>query len=366
MTGMHVLAVNAGSSSLKLSVIGANDETLAETELQGSPAGSAHEDALFGFIAAQRDLAAVGHRIVHGGAVLRAPAIVDDTVRAQLDVTAQLAPLHVPPALAVLDAVRARTHLPQVACFDTAFHATLPAAATTYAIPRAWREDYGIRRFGFHGLSCAWALRRASAMLGRSTESLRLVVAHLGAGASVTAIRDGRSADTSMGFTPLEGLVMATRSGTVDPGALLYVQTHGGVRAAAMNDALERESGILGLGGSSDMREILSRAGAGDAEAALARDVYVHRACALVSGVAASLERLDAIVFTGGVGEHAGEIRNRICEGLSVLSVVAPDAVGPAGGDEVISAPGALVGVLVVRAREDLEISREVRELIWP
>lgn len=366
MTEMHVLAVNAGSSSLKLSVIGANDETLAETELPGAQAGSAHEDALFGFIAAQQGLGAVGHRIVHGGAVLQAPVIVDDTVRAKLDVAAQLAPLHVPPALAVLDAVRARTRLPQVACFDTAFHATLPAAATTYAIPRAWREDYGIRRFGFHGLSCAWALRRASAMLGRSTESLQLVVAHLGAGASVTAIRDGRSADTSMGFTPLEGLVMATRSGTVDPGALLYVQTHGRVGPAAMNEALERGSGTLAIGGSADMRAILARAGAGDAAAVLARDVYVHRARALLSAVAASLDRLDAIVFTGGVGEHADEIRSRICKGLGVLGVVAPDAVGPIKGDAVISTPQALVKVLVVRAREDLEISREVRELIRP
>jgi acetate kinase len=361
---MHVLVVNAGSSSLKLSVIGDRDETVAETELQGSPAGAIHDEALFGFIAAQRDLGAVGHRIVHGGVELRAPVIVDDAIRARLDVTAQLAPLHVPPALAVLDAVRQRTKLTQVACFDTAFHATLPAAATTYAIPTSWREDFGIRRFGFHGLSCAWSLRRASSLLARGPESLQLVVAHLGAGASVTAVRDGRSADTSMGFTPLEGLVMATRSGTVDPGALLYMQTHGGIGPAAMNDTLERASGTLGLGGSADMREILARAAAGDAQAALTSDVYVHRARALLCGVAASLDRLDAIVFTGGVGENAGEIRNRICTGLGVLGVVTPDGTIPPDGDAVISAPTADVAILVIRAREDLEISREVRELI--
>ena len=363
---MHVLVVNAGSSSLKLSVIGEREDTLAETELDGSPAEAAHEDALFRFIEAQHDLGAVGHRIVHGGAALRTPVVVDDAVRTQLEATAQLAPLHVPPALAVLDAVRERTNLTQVACFDTAFHATLPDAATTYAIPAGWREEFGIRRFGFHGLSCAWSLRRASSLLERRAESLHLVVAHLGAGASVTAIREGRSADTSMGFTPLEGLVMATRSGTVDPGALLYVQTHGAVGAAAMNDALERDSGILGLGGSADMREILTRANRGDAQAVLARDVYVHRACAMLSSVAASLDHLDAIVFTGGVGEHAAEIRHRICAGLGVLGVVAPTATIPPDGDAVISGPTSRVAILVVRAREDLEISREVRELIHP
>ncbi|HUZ68293.1 MAG TPA: acetate/propionate family kinase [Candidatus Saccharimonadales bacterium] len=358
---MNILVVNAGSSSLKLSVIGKDEATLAETEFEGAPEGATHDGALLHFIDAQRDLGAAGHRIVHGGAVLRAPVIVDDAVRAQLETTARLAPLHVPPALAVLDKVRGYTSLTQVACFDTAFHASLPAAATTYAIPLLWREDFGIRRYGFHGLSCAWSLRRAASLLGRPPASLQLVVAHLGAGASVTAIRDGHSVDTSMGFTPLEGLVMATRSGSVDPGALLYMQTHGGIGPAAMNDTLERASGTLGLAGSADMREILAR---GDANAALARDVYVHRARALLSGVAASLDRLDAIVFTGGVGENAGEIRSRICAGLGVLGVVTPAGTTVPHCDAVISAPTADVAILVVRAREDLEISREVRELI--
>ena len=358
---MNILVVNAGSSSLKLSVIGKDEATLAETEFEGAPEGATHDGALLHFIDAQRDLGAAGHRIVHGGAVLRAPVIVDDAVRAQLETTARLAPLHVPPALAVLDKVRGYTSLTQVACFDTAFHASLPAAATTYAIPLLWREDFGIRRYGFHGLSCAWSLRRAASLLGRPPASLQLVVAHLGAGASVTAIRDGHSVDTSMGFTPLEGLVMATRSGSVDPGALLYMQTHGGIGPAAMNDTLERASGILGLAGSADMREILAR---GDANAALTRDVYVHRARALLSGVAASLDRLDAIVFTGGVGENAGEIRSRICAGLGVLGVVTPAGTTVPHCDAVISAPTADVAILVVRAREDLEISREVRELI--
>ncbi|HVC05654.1 MAG TPA: acetate/propionate family kinase [Candidatus Acidoferrales bacterium] len=364
MTGTNVLAVNAGSSSLKLSVIGENDATLAETELEGPPAGGGHDRALLHFIDAQQDLGAVGHRIVHGGPELRTPVIVDPSVRRQLDATAQLAPLHVPPALAVLDTVRQHTSLTQVACFDTAFHASLPAAASTYAIPSSWRTDFGIRRYGFHGLSCAWSLRRAASLLGRTADSLNIVVAHLGAGASVTAIRDGRSADTSMGFTPLEGLVMATRSGSVDPGALLFIQTHGGMAAPAMNDALERSSGILALGGSADMRDILARADAGDAQAALARDVYVHRARALLSGVAASLDRLDAIVFTGGIGENATEIRDRICSGLGVLGVVASDTVPPHDGDAVMSGAMARVAILVVHAREDLEISREVRELL--
>ncbi len=360
---MPVLVVNAGSNSLKLSVIGDGDATLAATEFSRPPDASMR-DSIFGFLAKQDDVTAIGHRIVHGGPALTHTVVVDDAVRAQLDIAAAMAPLHVPPALAILDALRERSGLMQIACFDTAFHSSLPVAATTYAIPERWRDEYGIRRYGFHGLSCAWALRRCASILDRDPATLQIVVAHLGGGASVTAIRNGRSVDTSMGFTPLEGLVMETRSGTVDPGALLYLQTTAGVGAEAMSDTLERGSGILALGGSADMREILSAAAAGNAPAALARDVYVHRARALLSGVVASLDRLDAIVFTGGVGENATEIRDGICDGLRLLGVTKPDPTIVLDADGVISGTSAAVPVLIVHAREDLEIAREMRELI--
>jgi acetate kinase len=360
---MHVLAVNAGSNSLKLSVIDDGDETLAATELTRPPDRSMH-DAVLSFVAEQRDIGAVGHRIVHGGPALTRTVVVDDAVRAQLSVAAAMAPLHVPPALDILDAIRERSTLPQVACFDTAFHVSLPAAATTYAIPQTWREAYGIRRYGFHGLSCAWSLRRCASLLDRDPATLQIIVAHLGGGASVTAIREAHSVDTSMGFTPLEGLVMETRSGSVDPGALLYLQTTAGITPEAMSDALERGSGLLALGGSADMREVLAHAAAGEPAAALARDVYVHRARALLAGVASSLDRLDAIVFTGGVGENAAEIRDGICKGLRLLGVTKPDASIRFDGDGMISRTSASVPILLVHAREDLEIARETRELI--
>jgi acetate kinase len=360
---VRVLVANAGSSSLKLSVIADGEETLAETQL-GQPSEAGVMQALLAFAAKQEHLDAVGHRIVHGGPDLQSAVLVDERVRAQLNVAAEIAPLHVLPALHVLDALREHTDVPQIACFDTSFHAALPAPASTYAIPPAWRERYGIRRYGFHGLSCAWSLQRASRLLARPANELQLLVAHLGAGASVSAIRHGHSIDTSMGFTPLEGLVMSTRSGTVDPGAILWLQTAHGLTASEVTQQLEHASGTLGLGGSADMREVLERAATGDASAALARDVYVHRARALFASMAASLERIDAIVFTGGVGENAAEIRDLICRGLYVLGVARPTRTAAPGADAVISAASAAVAILVTHAREDLEINREVRELI--
>jgi acetate kinase len=352
---MRILVVNAGTSSLKLSVIGDGDETLGERELgvPGATAAPAVED----FARDLGPLDAVGYRFVHGGAELRHAVVVDDEVRKSLDAVIELAPLHMPPALLLLDTLRRLLQVPHIACFDTGFHASLPPASYTYALPQRWRA-FGVRRFGFHGLSCAWSLRRAASLLERSTDDLQLIVAHLGSGASVTAIRDGRSADTSMGFTPLEGLVMATRSGSVDPGALVWLQTSRGVTADQLFSGLEEESGLLGLAGTGDMREVERRAAAGDHAAALAIDVYVHRACAEIASVAASLERVDALVFTGGVGEHSAEIRESICAGLSVLAL--PRTLGARGDDDgVITETGVLPAVLLVRAREDLEVARE-------
>jgi acetate kinase len=360
---MRILVLNAGSSSLKVSVIGDGDDTLESVEL-GAPDNAATLSALTGRLNAWKPVDVVAHRIVHSGPHLRDTVIVDDRVRRLLDAAAELAPLHVPPALHILDLARSLLPVPQVACFDTSFHATLPAAAATYALPTRWREEYGVRRYGFHGLSCAWSLRRAAALLDTDARALDLLVAHLGSGASVTAIRDGVSVDTSMGFTPMEGLVMATRAGTIDPGALLWLQTARGVTASEMGDALEHRAGLTALAGTGDMRALLAAAAAGEESALLARDVYVHRARSLFAAMAASLRRLDAIVFTGGVGEHAAEIRSAICAGLRVLRVGTEAAGAGSGVDAVISPAGAPVALLVVHAREDLQMAREVRALL--
>jgi acetate kinase len=262
--------------------------------------------------------------------------------------------------LAVLPAV------PSVACFDTAFHATIPAAAATFALPEEWRARWSLRRYGFHGLSHAYASRRAAELLGRDVGSLRLVTCHLGAGASLAAIRGGRSVDTTMGFTmgftPLDGLVMATRSGTVDPGLVLWLEEHARMPAAELASALEHRSGLYGLAGTADMRETLLRAAAGDTRAELARETYLHRLRASIAGMAAAMDGLDAIVFTGGVGESSAEIRQRAMDGLGFLGVaVDPTSNDEGAGDREIGAPAAVVRALVIAAREDIEIARQVR-----
>ncbi len=354
---MRLLVVNAGSSSLKLSVVEADDRIGAEREL-GSPGDAASLEGLRDFVAAAGAVDGVGHRVVHGGPQLSEAAVVDDEVRRRLDAGAEIDPLHVPPALAILDELRSRMAVPQVVCVDTAFHARLPEAARTYAIPAAWRE-LGVRRYGFHGLSFAWSLRRTAELLGRPEAELQIVVAHLGSGSSVCAIRDGHSVDTSMGFTPVEGLVMATRSGSVDPGALLWLLGRPGLSVAAMLDALEHSSGLQALAGTPDMRTVLTGAAQGAAEARLARDVWVHRAAREVAAMSASLDRLDALVFTGGIGEHSAEIREAVLARLGVLGLSAETTDG---ADPERPAPRP--AVLVVPAREELEIARQVRGLL--
>jgi acetate kinase len=329
---VRVLVVNAGSSSLKLSVIGDDDATLSAHALElpdGQVRAGAVAAALEGLPAAD----AVGHRVVHGGGATE-PALIDADARERIAGLRHLAPLHQARALAGIDAVaRARPGVPAVACFDTAFHAHLPAAAATYPLPREWRERYGLRRFGFHGLSHAWVTRQVD-------PSARLVSCHLGAGASLAAIRHGRSVDTTMGFTPLEGLVMATRSGTVDPGMLTWLLREGELSLEALDHGLEHESGLTGLAGSGDMRELLAR---DDADARLGLDVYVHRLRAYIAAMAASLGGLDVLVFTGGVGEHAAPIRERTVDGLGFL--------GP-------------FETRVITSREDLEAARQVRSVV--
>jgi len=291
---------------------------------------------------------------------------VQGPVEAELRTLTELAPLHQPKALAALDAVSAvLPDVPVVACFDTAFHASIPAAAATYALPRAWRERFALRRYGFHGLSHAWVAARAPGLLGRDGASLRIVSCHLGAGASLCAIAGGRSVDTTMGFTPLEGLVMATRSGSVDPGLLMWLLQRGGLSQHELAEALEHGSGLLGLCGSADMREVLERAQRGDEAASLALEVYVHRLQAGIAAMAAPLDGLDALVFTGGVGEHAAAVRELAAGGLGFLGVaIDPRLNVEAAGDVEISAPGASARTLVITAREDVEIARAVRGVL--
>lgn len=365
--GARVLVVNAGSSSLRLRVIGGGDEPLAAVD-EAAVAGEADaREVLAAFLDDAPAPDAAGHRIVHGGADLVAPVLLDAQVEAVLGVASELAPLHDPPALAAVRALRAlRPDLPAVACFDTAFHATLPAAASTYALPAAWAERWPLRRFGFHGLAHAWSTRRAAELLGRDPAELRLVTAHLGAGASLAAVAGGRCVDTTMGFTPLEGLVMATRSGSVDPGLLLWVMRRSGIGPEEAERALDRDAGLLGLSGrSADLREVLAAAAAGDERCALAVDVYVHRLVAGVAAMTAALGGLDALVFTGGVGEGSAEIRRRAAAGLGFLGVEIDEARNAGSPrDAGIAATGAATEVLVVHAREDLEIARTTRAVL--
>jgi acetate kinase len=373
---MRVLVVNAGSSSLKLTLLaclppGVGDArecdgqntTIASRELE-APRAQVDPDRLRAALDSPlREADAVGHRIVHGGERFRKAVRIDADVETAMRELIDLAPLHQPKSLAALDAVTgALPDLPAVACFDTAFHATLPEAAATYALPAKWRERWGLRRYGFHGLSHAWVARRAPDLLGRDSSGLRIVSCHLGAGASLCAIKDGHSLDTTMGFTPLEGLVMATRSGSVDPGMLLWLAEHEELSVSELADALEHRSGLLGLCGSADMREVLARVDSGDRQARLALDVYLHRLRGAIAAMAAALEGMDVLVFTGGVGEHSPSVRSHTAEGLGFLGVNLDEARNrQAVGDADIGADGAGVRTLVLASREDLEIARQVR-----
>jgi acetate kinase len=360
-----ILIVNAGSSSLKLRVLDDADSVVGSVDLP-PPRGEADAATLKAAIGPFGDVHAVGHRIVHGGNLFSGPVLIDPAVRQQLGVLTDLAPLHQPKSLAALDAVQAvLPDVPAVACFDTAFHATIPDFAATFALPAEWRERWSLRRFGFHGLSHAYVSRRAPEVLGSDPSALRIVSCHLGAGASLAAVQGGRSVDTTMGFTPLDGLVMATRSGSVDPGLVLWLESHAGMPAEELSSALEHRSGLYALAGTADMREVLTRAAAGDSRAELAREVYLHRLRGSVAAMAAALGGLDAVVFTGGVGENSAEIRSRAMDGLGFLGVRADAGRNTAGtGDREIGGPGAPVRSLVISAREDLEIARQVREVL--
>ena len=361
---MRILTVNAGSSTLKIHAVGRDEAVEAEATLEewdGELGAAAMEQLLDGLPGVD----AVGHRVVHGGRDLTAATVVTPQVEAAIGALSPLAPLHQARALVALTAFRAALPaLPHVACFDTSFHASLPASARTYALPRRWRERWGLERFGFHGLSHGWAASRGANIAGVSPDA-RIVTCHLGAGASVCAIVRGQSVDTTMGFTPLDGIVMATRSGAIDPGLVLWLVSEAGLTASEVASGLERNAGLAGLAGSGDMRDVLRRRAAGDESAVLAFDVYVHRLRQGVASMAASAGGIDLLVFTGGVGEHAPSVRAATADGLAMLGIeVDPSANEAASGDAVVSTPRAAATTAVVTSREDLEIARQVRGLL--
>jgi acetate kinase len=316
------------------------------------------------------DLLAVGHRVVHGGERFSAPTIVDDAVLRAVDELAGLAPLHNPAcATGVRAARKLLPDVPHVAVFDTAFHRDLPARARTYAVPADWRERLGVRRYGFHGTSHAYVSRRTAALLGRPPQDVSMVVLHLGNGASACAVDGGRSVDTSMGMTPLAGLVMGTRSGDVDPALTEYLNRVAGLGPADVDEQLNQAGGLLALAGASDVREVTARAGQGDASAQLALDVYCYRIRCYVGAYYAALGRLDAIAFTAGVGENSALVRARSLAGLERLGIAVDEArnarhPGPGGGERVISPDGAPVTVLVVPTDEEREIARQTAEVV--
>jgi acetate kinase len=353
---VRVLTVNAGSSSLKLSLVDSGGSGDA-TEFGGT---ATEFDDLGDALRSEPD--AVAHRVVHGGPTLGAATVIDDEVEAELDRLTELAPLHQPPALDGIRRARAALpDVPHVACPDTVFHRTLPAEAATYPVPREWREDFGIHRYGFHGLAHGYTARRMRELL---PDARRVVIAHLGAGASLCAVLDGRSVDTTMGFTPEDGLVMATRCGAIDPGIVTWLSTARKLAPAEVAETMATRSGLLGLAGTGNMKEILEAGGG------LAIDVYLHRLCGLIGSMVAALDGLDALVFTGGSGEKSAELRRLATERLGWLGV-AVDAernaeVPDSGPDDTadIGTAGAAVRTVVVHVREDLEAARMTRELL--
>jgi acetate kinase len=378
---VRVLVLNPGSSTLKAVVLEPpGRDPLAAIEVgRGDDASRAADrtavvakalDALAADGVAADTIDAVGHRVVHGGVRLTAAALVDDAVLAAIDAASELAPLHNPVAADTIRAARTLLPVPHVATFDTAFHATLPAEAIRYAVPDPWSAEWGVRRFGFHGLSVAWSTRRVGELLERPPSGLGLVVAHLGSGCSVTAVDGGRSVQTSMGMTPLEGLVMGTRAGSLDPGILLALLRDGRRTAEELADDLDHRSGLLGLSGrSADIRELLAAEAEGDEPARLALAVFVRSAAAGIAAAATALPALDALVFTGGIGEHSGPIRQRIVARLGVLGlgplpdVEAAEDGGSSERDRPLST-GPKPRVLRVAAREDIVIADATVDLI--
>jgi acetate kinase len=365
-----ILVLNSGSSSVKYRLIDPTEPAGhrgGKVERIGEAGGvvdhaAAVERILSELPVDRRSITAVGHRVVHGGDRFTTPVVIDDDVVAAIEALVALAPLHNPGSVAGIRAARAALPgVPQVASFDTAFHASMPAAATTYAIDRELAGRWGIRRYGFHGLSYRYVAGRTAELLGAPLERLNLIVLHLGNGASAAAIEGGRSVETSMGFTPLEGLVMGTRSGDLDPAVPLFLQRTAGLDPVALDDLLEHRSGLAGLCGDNDLRDVLRRRADGDRAAVLAFDVYCHRIRKYVGAYFAVLGRVDAIVFTAGVGEHAPEVRAASLGGLSGWGVIVDTGRNRTGdGARLISPAGAPVAVCVVPTDEESAIAQDV------
>jgi acetate kinase len=362
-SGSTVVTVNAGSSSLHLHVVRLPGEVLARRDVRHPPASEPAARALTEFcheVAERFEVGAVGHRLVHGGPAVQRPTVADRATLRAAGQAATLAPMHVPASLRLAEtAMMALPQVPHVLCPDTAFHADLPEPASTYSLPHAWRQKFGLRRYGFHGLSYAWAVRRAAELLGREVSELQLLLTHLGGGCSVCAVRAGRSVDTSMGFTPLEGVPMTTRSGSVDPGMLLWLIQHGGLDVDEVADGLYHRSGLLGLSMlSDDTRELVPAAERGHKAAALALNVFTHGVRRGLAAMVASLSRIDALVFTGEIGWAQSEVRQAVCAGLRVLGVRGALAnLAPGVDDGTVSTEG--VPVLAVRPREELQIASD-------
>jgi acetate kinase len=391
---MWILVLNSGSSSLKFAVVhpGSGEVRLSGlAERLGNEAaslqldrdgerqthalkGGSHAQALdlvlaeLGRLGLWGQLRAVGHRVVHGGERFSAPALITPEVLEAIRTCVPLAPLHNPANIAGIEAaIRAFPDLPQVAVFDTAFHQTMPEVAYRYAVPEAWYRQHGVRRYGFHGTSHAFVAAEAAQLLARPLTELKLVTAHLGNGCSVCAVLGGRSVDSSMGLTPLEGLVMGTRSGDVDPGLHDYISRQAGLSLTEVTAALNRDSGLLALSGlTNDMRELEEAAARGHAQAQLAIDIFVNRLARSIAAMAVSLGGLDGVVFTGGIGENSAPVRAATLARLGVLGL----AVDPAANDRavrghsgLITAPGSLPAV-VVTTNEEWMIAREARGLL--
>ncbi|WP_214364414.1 acetate/propionate family kinase [Pseudonocardia sp. H11422] len=365
---MRLLIVNTGSSSLKLSLLDERDRRVAEHTVQRW-GGEDDLPPLERFLQSARPVDAVGHRVVHGGPRHRGPARIDDALVDELEKLTDLAPLHQPRALAGIRAVsRLLPDIPAVASFDTAFRAGMPTAAATYALPASWNARWGLRRYGFHGLSHRYASRRAAEIVGAPVEALRMVSCHLGAGASLCAVHGGHSVDTTMGFTPLTGLVMVTRCGSVDPGLVLWLLEHTGISVAELRDVLEHRSGLAGLSGTSgDLRDVLAARDAGDGDAALAFEVFVHRLAREAAAMTVAAGGLDVLAITGGIGEHSALVRRELADRLAHLGVAVDDGHNDrVSGDSDVSAAGAAARTVVVTAREDLEVASELRAMLSP
>lgn len=325
-------------------------------------------DEHHGVIENLNEISAAGHRVAHGGEYFVDSAIVNSTVKQQIESCFELAPLHNPANLkGILSIERLLPTIPQVAVFDTSFHQTMPKSSYLYALPYKYYEDYRIRRYGFHGTSHKYVAQKACGMTGLDCNNSKIVTCHIGNGASITAIKNGKSIDTSMGFTPVDGLMMGTRCGSVDPGVLLYIMEKEGVNTQKMNDILNKQSGLIGISGiSSDWRDIAEAAESGNERAKLALEMFVARMKRFIGGYLAELECADMIVFTGGIGEHVAFLRSQVCKGLEGMGIHIDEQANTAayGKDGIISTPHSPVKVVVATTNEELVIATDTYRLL--